>query len=62
MTRDELLRKLRNTEELHLVELLGITSDDIVDAFFERIEENEDWLHEQLGDSALYGYQEDEGI
>lgn len=62
MTKFELLHKLRNTEEVTLMELLGITSDDLVDAFLDRIDENYEYLQEQLEDRVLYGYQEDEGI
>ncbi len=47
MINKELLEKLRNTEETLLLELLGITSDDIVDAFLDRIEDKLDYLYEQ---------------
>jgi len=47
MINKELLKKLRNTEETLLLELLGITSDDIVDAFLDRIEDKLDYLYEQ---------------
>lgn len=57
-----LLSKLRNLDEVQLMELLNISSDDIVDAFLDRIMENEDALYEQVEDIQLYGYQEDEGI
>lgn len=62
MTRTELFQKLRNLEEVTLVDLLGLRSDDIVDAFLDRIEEREEYLYDQLQDIELNGYQEDEGI
>jgi hypothetical protein len=62
MNKLELLNKLRTTEETALIDLLGLTSDDIVDAFLDRIEEQEEYLQDQLEDRELHGYQEDEGI
>jgi Mg2+ and Co2+ transporter CorA len=40
MNLTEVLNKLRNTEETTLLELLELTSDDLVDAFLDRIEDN----------------------
>lgn len=40
----ELLEELRETEETILIELLEITSTEIVDAFLEKIEDKEDML------------------
>lgn len=57
-----LLIRLRNLDEVELIDLLKLSSDDIVDAFLDRIEENEDALYEVVKDRELYGYQEDEGI
>ena len=57
-----LLAKLRNLDELQLIELLQLSADDIVDAFLDRIEEREEYLYEQVRDVVLNGYQEDEGI
>lgn len=57
-----LLVKLRNLDEVELIELLKLSSDDIVDAFLDRIEENEEALYESVKDIQLHGYQEDEGI
>lgn len=42
----ELLEKLRQLPEEILLDLLGLTSDDLVDAFLDKIEEDEDKLHE----------------
>jgi Mg2+ and Co2+ transporter CorA len=40
MNLTEVVQKLRQTEETILLELLELTSDDIVDAFLDRIEDN----------------------
>lgn len=40
----ELIEELRETEETILVELLELTSTEIVDAFLDKIEEKEDKL------------------
>lgn len=48
MTKSELLKRLRATEETLLLELLDLTADDIVDAFLDVIEDRYNYLHEQL--------------
>lgn len=42
----ELLEKLRQLPEEILLDLLGLTSEDLVDAFIDRIQEDEDKYHE----------------
>jgi len=42
----ELLEKLRQLPEEILLDLLGLTSEDLVDSFIDRIEEQENRLHE----------------
>lgn len=59
MNQLELLKKLRNLDELSLVEVLGVTSDDIVDAFLDRISEKEEELEEQVRDIVLNGFEEE---
>lgn len=54
-----LLAKLRELDELELIELLKLTSDDIVDAFTDRIEELEEELIEKTREVTLHGYQEE---
>jgi len=44
MDKAELIEKLRKIDETLLLDLLEITSDDIVDAFLDRITEREDYL------------------
>jgi len=41
----ELLEKLRQLPEELLMDLLGLKSDDLVDAFIDKIQEREDELH-----------------
>lgn len=41
MNKIELLDELRKVDEVTLLELLGVCSDDLVDAFLDRIAENE---------------------
>jgi hypothetical protein len=55
-----LLTKLRNLDEVELLELLKLTSDDIVDAFLDRIEENEEELYLKTEEITLHGYQEEQ--
>jgi hypothetical protein len=42
----ELLEKLRQLPEEILLDLLGLTSEDLVDSFIDKIQEDEDRLHE----------------
>lgn len=37
----ELITELRNLDEVTLLEILGVTSDDLVDAFLDRIQEDQ---------------------
>ena len=46
MEKNELLEQLRNLDEELLLDLLGITSDDLVDAFIDVILEQENRFHE----------------
>ena len=48
MTKTELLEKLRELDEVLLIDLLGLTSSEIVDAFLDLIDEKYDYLHDQL--------------
>lgn len=43
----ELITLLRNEEETILLELLNITSDDLVDAFLDKIDERFDYIERQ---------------
>jgi hypothetical protein len=44
MTKQELLQRLRNEDEVVLLEILQLTSDDIVDKFLDNIEDDTDRL------------------
>ncbi len=44
------LDQLRSLDEVTLMELLEITSEDLVDAFLDRIEDNLSFIYSQLDD------------
>lgn len=50
MSLQNLLHNLRKLDETILLELLDISSDDLVDAFLEKIEEKLDYLYDQARD------------
>lgn len=50
MTKQELLEKLRAEEETLLLELLNISSDEIVDAFLHKVEERYKYISQQYED------------
>ena len=47
MTKTELILKLRNEEETLLIDLLNLTSTEIVDAFLDRVDERLGYLYKQ---------------
>jgi hypothetical protein len=51
MNKTELIDELRKIDELTLIELLQLTSDDIVDAFLDKIEENQGKLIKYMYDN-----------
>jgi hypothetical protein len=48
MNRRELLEQLRKVDEIALLELLQLTSDDLIDAFADRVEEYEGKIRRAL--------------
>ena len=50
MDKTELLEELRKLDEVSLLELLGINSTDIVDAFLDIIDDNLDYLHKEIAE------------
>ena len=50
MNRAELLEKLKKIDEVSLLELLEITSEQLVDAFLDIIDDKEEYLHGQVGE------------
>lgn len=48
MDKLELLQTLRLLDEITLLELLELNSNELVDAFLDRIEEKEDYLYEKV--------------
>lgn len=51
MNREQLLKRLRDVDEVFLLELLNLTSDDLVDAFYDRILERYSYIENQLDES-----------
>jgi len=47
MTKQELLDTLRREEETILLDLLGVTSEELVDAFLDKIIERYEYIHGQ---------------
>lgn len=48
-----LLIKLRKLDEVTLLELLEISSEEILDAFLDKVEEKENYLRDQLAEEEL---------
>jgi hypothetical protein len=53
VTKSELFDRLRDVEETLLVELLGLTSSDIVDRCLDLIEERYEYLYQQVKDDEF---------
>ena len=51
LTFSELIEELYNVDEVTLVEALGLTAEDIVNKFLDRIEEHQDDLRELINDN-----------
>lgn len=50
MTKAQLISELRDTEETLLIDLLGLTSTEIVDAFLDKVDEKLEYLYGQFED------------
>lgn len=50
MDKAELIEKLRSVDEITLLELLNITSTELIDAFLDKIDEREAYLYKNLED------------
>lgn len=48
LTLPDIKEKLQQLPEIDLLEVLEISSEDLVDRFGDRIEEKADWLEEEL--------------
>ena len=48
MNKLELLQALRKLDEITLLELLEINSEELVDCFLDKIDEKEDYLYESV--------------
>lgn len=64
LTVSELIEELYYVDEVTLVETLGITSEDIVNKFVDRVEEHQDELRELINDNKegfdFYDYDDKE--
>jgi len=54
MTFQEILEALKKVEETELIDLLGVTSEDIVNHFEDIIEDNIDKLTQYIKEEDLY--------
>jgi hypothetical protein len=50
MDKSELLDKLRTIDEVFLLEILELTSTDLVDAFLDKIDDNIDKVYEKVNE------------
>ena len=48
MNTTELLETLRQFDEVYLLDLLDISADDIIDTFYDRIEERQAYIEAQI--------------
>ncbi len=51
MNRLELLETLRKLDEITLLELLEVTSEDLIDAFIDKVDDHIDKLYEKATDN-----------
>jgi len=51
LTFSELIEELYNIDEITLLETLGLTSEDLVNKFMDKVEEHEDMLRELIDDN-----------
>ncbi len=51
LTFSELIEELYNVDEVTLVETLGLTAEDIVNKFLDKVEEHQDDLQELINDN-----------
>lgn len=54
MNKASLLEKLRKIDETTLLELLDISSEELVDAFLDKIDERIDYLYEQIEEEPTW--------
>ena len=64
LTISELIEELYNIDEVTLVETLGITAEELVNKFIDRVEEHQDELRELINDNKegfdFYDYDDKE--
>ena len=52
MSKSELITLLKTYDELLLLELLEISSEEIIDAFLDKIEDKLDYIYSQIDETA----------
>jgi hypothetical protein len=50
MNKLELLEQLKKLDEVALLELLELTSEDIIDAFYDKVYDNIDRMYQYIGE------------
>lgn len=58
MTFAELVRQLKEYDELTVLELLEISAEDIVERFQDKIEDRFDYIEEQISEAETEAYSE----
>lgn len=58
MTFAELVRQLKEYDELTVLELLEISAEDIVERFSDKIEDRFDYIEEQISEAETEAYSE----
>ena len=53
LTFSELIEELYDIDEITLLETLGLTSEDLVNKFMDKVEEHEDMLRELIDDNKV---------
>lgn len=48
LTYQDLIDRLKQQDETSILEILEITSDELIDRFGDKIEDKEDWLYSEL--------------
>jgi hypothetical protein len=59
MELDEVLEQLRSVDEVTILELLDITTEDILERFIDVVQERQEYIEDWLG-SEGYGEEDDE--
>lgn len=53
MTKQQLIERLRLYDEVTVMELLDLHTDELIDAFLDRIQERFNYIHDKLEDPEI---------